>query len=310
MIAIRNVLCPTDFSEFSQRALAHAVTLARWYEARLTVLHVLPLVPTAVGFPPLVSPITWEPVSRERLLEEVKQFAAPAAAAGVAADAAVVEGPAVRMILERAREIRADLVVMGTHGRGGFEKWVLGSVTEKVLRQAPCPVLTVSRPAEGRHWQEAPLFRTVVCGIDFSEASRAALEYALSLAQQAKSRLRVLHVLDWDPREEVREHRHFNVPEYRRYLEEDARRLLQEAVPASARDWCEVRETVSFGKPWRRIVDTAAEDGAELIVLGVHGGALDRLLFGSTTHHVVREAPCPVLVVRAEPGRHSRQRAG
>lgn len=299
MIKIRNILCPTDFSEFAQRALMHAVALGRWHEARVTILHAVPLAPTAVGFPPLVSPVTWEPLSRERLLDELKAFAAPAMASGVSTEVELGEGPAVRAILERARALPADLITMGTHGRGGFEKWVLGSVAEKVARQAPCPVLTVSRPAEGRPWHETPLFRRIVCAVDFAEASRAALDYALWLAQQAKARLTVLHVLDWDPAQEVREHRHFDVPEYRRYLEEDARRQLRESVPDSARDWCDVRELVVFGKPWRRIVSAAAEEEAELVVVGAHGGGvIDRLLYGSTTQHVVREAACPVLTVR------------
>ncbi len=297
MIQMRSILCPTDFSDLSRRALAHGTALARWYEARLTVLYVSSFAPSVAGFPPMVSPITLEPLSRERLLEELHAFAEPASAAGVKTDFAIREGPAAAEIVEQARLSAADLVVMGTHGRGGFERLVLGSVTEKVLRKAPCPVLTVSKPAEGAVPREPPELRHIVCPLDFSAPGKEALRYALSLAERAKGRLTVLYVLEW-PDAAVR-HPHFDVPEYRRYLEEDALGQLRASVPREARDWCEVRELVVAGKPGREIVRVAAADGADLIVMGVHGhGALDRLLFGSTAYHVVREAACPVLTVR------------
>lgn len=297
MIQLHSILCPTDFSDFSRHAFAHAAALARWHEARLTVLYVSSIVPAVAGFPPLVSPITLEPLSRERLLEELHAFAEPASAAGVKVDFAIREGPAAAEIAEQARMSAADLVVMGTHGRGGFERLVLGSVTEKVLRKAPCPVLTVSKPAEGAVPREPSELRHIVCPLDFSAPGKEALRYALSLAERAKARLTVLYVLEW-PDAEVR-HPHFDVPEYRRYLEEDALRQLRASVPKEARDWCDVRERVVAGKPWREILQVAAADGAELIVVGAHGhNALERLLFGSTAYHVVRQATCPVLTVR------------
>jgi nucleotide-binding universal stress UspA family protein len=297
---MRRVLCPTDFSDFSRRALEHAAALAGWYEARLRVLYVSSLVPAVVGFPPMVSPVTLEPLSRERLLQELNAFAVPATSAGVQCDFVVREGPAAAEIAEEARACGADLVVLGTHGRGGFERLVLGSVTEKVLRKAPCPVLTVSKPAEGALPREPPELRHIVCPLDFSATSREALGYALSLAERAKARLTVLYVLEW-PDKEPR-HPPFDVPEYRRHLEEDARRELRAAVPASARDWCEVSEQVVVGKPAREILHVAAAEGADLIVMGVHGhNVLDRIFFGSTAHHVVRAATCPVLTARVRP---------
>jgi nucleotide-binding universal stress UspA family protein len=297
MIQLRNILCPTDFSDFSQRALAHAATLARWYEARLTVLYVSSLAPAVAGFPPLVSPITLEPLTRERLLEELKGFAEPATAGGVKTELVVREGPAAAQIVEQARTGAADLVVMGTHGRGGFERLMLGSVAEKVLRQAPCPVLTVSKPAEGAPPRQPPELRHILCPLDFSTPSKSALRYALSLAQRANGRITLLYVLEW-PEREAR-HPHFDVPQYRRSLEEDALRELRAAVPQDARTWCEVREQVVAGKPWREIVDVAAADRADLVVMGVHGHhGIDRLLFGSTTAQVVRRSASPVLTVR------------
>ena len=298
MIQVRSILCPTDFSDFSRRALAHAVPLARWYEARLTVLYVTPVLPAVPGFAPFVSPLTLEPIPRERLIDDVRAFAESASSAGIAVDCVVREGGAVPHILEQARDAAADLIVMGTHGRGGFEKLVLGSVTEKVLRKAPCPVMTVSAAAVGAAPHEPPDLRTILCAVDFSQASGEALRYALSLAQRARARLTLLHVLEW-PEKEIRQPRLIDFTEYRRFLERDARQQLAASVPAEARQWCDVREEVTAGKPWREILRLAGEDGADLIVMGVRGrGPVDLMLFGSSAHHVVREAACPVITVR------------
>jgi nucleotide-binding universal stress UspA family protein len=298
VIKMRRILCPTDFSDFSRHALERAVALARWYESAVTVLHVVPFVPSPATFPPGVSPLTLEPVPHDRILEELKRFAEPVAAAGLECDALLRDGNAAKEILDLAGTLPADLLVMGTHGRGGFERLVLGSVAEKVLRKASCPVLTVPAPRPDATAPLAP-FARILCPVDFSPSSMKALDYALSLAQEAKATLTVLHVVEWSPDEEVREHRHFDVPEYRRYLEEEARSMLRQAIPEEARLWCAPREIVVPGKPREEILRAAREAQAEMIVMGVQGrGAVDLMFFGSTTHHVIRESHCPVLTIR------------
>jgi nucleotide-binding universal stress UspA family protein len=300
MIQMRRILCPIDFSDVARRALEHAVALGRWYEAEVTLVHVVPFVPSTATFPPGISPLTLEPVSHERFVEELNRFAEPVVGAGRRSDVVVRDGNTAAEILDVAKALPADLVVMGTHGRGGFERLVLGSVAEKVLRKASCPVLTVPPPAEETPAGAPALFERILCPVDFSPSSMRALDYALSIAEEAKASLTLLHVVEWSPDDEVREHRHFNVPEYRRYLEEEARGMLRSAVPEEARLWCETREIVSVGKPRQEIQRIARESGAHLIVMGVHGrGAVDLMLFGSTTHHVIREARCPVLTIRS-----------
>ena len=298
MIAIHRIVCPVDFSEASRAALDHAGALARWYEARLVVLHVVPLVPTTLTFPPAISAATLMPIEPEVFREELRRFAAPAAEE-TPTDLAVSSGDPARTILEQARTSEADLLVLGTHGRAGFERLVLGSVAEKVLRRATCPVLTVPPSVADRPPASRPPYRRILCPVDFSATSDRALRYAFSLAEEAKARLAVLHVLEWFPEHEVREHRHFDVPEYRRFLEEDARHRLAKAIPEDVRTWCEPVEKVACGKAYREILRVAADESSDAIVMGVHGrGALDQLLFGSTTNHVVRQAACPVLTVR------------
>ncbi len=295
MIGFRRILCPVDFSEFSRHALTHAVAMAQRYEGRVTLLYVAPLLPSAVTVPPSVDPVTMDPVSPQGLCEELREFAGPLRNQ-VPMDVAILDGDAARQIVEHARQGQADLVVMGTHGRSGFERWVLGSVTEKVLRKAHCPVLTVPRSAPDT---EPGVFRRILCPVDFSPSSLLGVERALSLAEATKASLTLLHVVQWMAEQELREHRHFDVPEFRAYLYRDALRQLRALVPDGARDWCEPRELVAFGKPWRQVLQLAASDCSDLIVIGVNGrGAVGLLLFGSTTHHVVREATCPVLTVR------------
>jgi nucleotide-binding universal stress UspA family protein len=274
------------------------MALARWYQAELTLLHVRPAFVPAVGeFPYLPNPGLLDPQERERLSRDLEREAAAARAAGVVVQTVLRDGRPAEEIVAAATAMAAGLVVMGTHGRGGFERWVLGSVAEKVLRQAPCPVMTIPPASAERPPRE--LFRTIVCATDFSEASTLAVRFALSLAQEAAGRLVLLHVLEALPVLEVQGGLSFDVGDYRAHLEREARELMRRAVPESARDWCAPEEIVAAGKAWREILRLAGEKQAELIVLGVHGrGALDRMVFGSTTHHVVREAGCPVLSVR------------
>jgi nucleotide-binding universal stress UspA family protein len=279
MAAINRILCPIDLSETSRHALDHAFAFGRWYEARVTVLHVLnvplPVMPPT-GIPEGLSGIP--PLHPNDVIEEVRRFS------GVTNS---VDGS------------RADVVVvMGTHGRSGFEALFLGSVTEKVLRSTHVPVLTVP-PAVER--VESVIYKTILCPIEFSDPSTRALEYALTLAEETGARLILLHVIELlVDAPQLRELSHFTVPEYQRYLEEDARARLRSAVPDEARVWCTPEERVLSGKAYRVILDLAEQEKAEVIVMGVHAkGALKRRLFGSTTHHVIREARCPVLTLRA-----------
>ncbi len=135
MLAIHTVLHPTDFSDRSRLAFELACSLARDQHARLMVLHVMPV--------PLVQEKTFY---REEMAAELDRLAAPDA--GVRMERRLEEGDIVPQILRVVREARCDLIVMGTHGRTGLGRLLLGSVAEQVLRTAPCPVLTVRAPSQ------------------------------------------------------------------------------------------------------------------------------------------------------------------
>jgi nucleotide-binding universal stress UspA family protein len=300
MFTIKRIVCPVDLSEFSRHALGHARALAQWYEAEISVVHVftvpLPLTPgpgTAEAYPPLPLP------QPEEIAEEVRRFCRLGdARQGARVDVTVMEGKPATEIVRHAETLPADLLVMGTHGRGGFERLFLGSVTEKVLRSTHVPVLIVPPPVER---VETVVYKTILCPTEFSDLSTRALEYALALAEETHARLILLHVIEGfvdDPRL-ISEASHFSVPEYYAHLEKEARARLKSALPEEARPWCHPEERVVFGKAYRVILQVAEELSADLIVMGVHGkSALNRRLFGSTTHHVIREARCPVLTLR------------
>ena len=305
MISIRRILCPTDLSDLSARAFRHATAFAKWYEAELDALYVVPaVVPHPGVMPPGPSWALFDPEARSQVEDELHYFVAPAENEGVTVKRTIRDGDVVSEILKETRGIPADLVVMGTHGRGGFERWILGSVAEKTLRKAPCPVLTVP-PAGGDQPVDPIHLKKVLCPVDFSEASTAALRYALSLAEESDAELVLLHALEWGPELEPPLRPGIaDFPEYRRLLEQDAREKLRAAIPTEARDWCHPEEVVVFGRAYQRILAEAKARQAQMIVMGVHGrSALDILLFGSTTHHVVRAACCPVLTISPEPRR-------
>ncbi len=300
MVELKRIVCPTDFSDFSRRALDHALALAQWYGGEISVLHVVP----SVLMPPEHYPYLQEPIMpdsrvREKALEELGRFVHQARVTGVATEVRLEEGDAVEEILKLATKLPAHIVVLGTHGRRGFERVVLGSVAEKVLRKAPCPVMTVSHVSDGTTAPEKVLFKRILCPVDFSAPSVRALEYALSLAQETDAQLILLHVVE-SVFEETGDMAAFAVSDYREYLERNARDRLRQAVPDEAREWCRPEEIVASGRSYRQILKTAEERSADVIVMGVTGrSAVDLMLFGSTTHHVVREARVPVFTIRS-----------
>jgi nucleotide-binding universal stress UspA family protein len=297
MRPINRILCPVDLSDVSRQAIDRAVLMARWYTATITALHVTnPIVIpstdfTVVGYGPAVA-LTEDEITeaRQRVVE------CCSAAKPIDIDVLIDSGHPASRILERAAALPADLIVIGTHGHGGFERLVLGSVTEKVLRKATCPVMTV--PPRAQTTSQLP-FKRILCPVDFSPSSLAALESAFSLAKEGDAELTILHVFEWPAVEEPLANRHFAVPEYRRDVENEYGGKLQALVPESARTWCRPTTRIAHGKAYREILAAATQDGADLIVMGVHGGnALDAVLFGSTTNQVVRRATCPVLTLR------------
>lgn len=300
-IRINRILCPVDFSIYSSRALKHATALAQRFGARLTVMHVIP---TWTPYAPsryVPAHVLAQPELSRLVREDLRQLVDEARQAGVPIEMLVREAEPWREILATAADLQPDLIVMGTHGRGGFEQLVLGSVAEKVLRRADCPVMTICQE-EGRTWEAPGLLGSIVCASDLTTASMPTIRYALSLAAEFQARLSIVHVLD-----------RFAMalsPEFARVpftvdvltrSEELARRELAAVVPVDAHEWCDVRTLIVPGRAREEILRIAAQERADLIVMGARRqGTLARTVMGSTSQDVVRAATCPVLTVRVD----------
>jgi len=303
MIEIRRILCPIDFSEFSRHALDHAVAIARRYDATVTVLNVCALVPATASAPgtPILPVSVPTPDDLDALLERMKRFVETEVGLAVPMRFEIGEGNAASEILDRATAIPSDLIVMGTHGRSGFERLVLGSVTEKVIHKAACPVLTVPRPMADAVPVPDRLFTRILCAIDFSDTSLRALEYALSLAQEKDAQLTLVHVVEVTPAPQSEAAGDVEARALGAYVAAAAEaraEQLQRIVPDSVRAYCTVERTLAIGKAHHEILRIAAERDSDVIILGAHGFGLTQLLFGSTAHQVVRQARCPVLTIR------------
>jgi nucleotide-binding universal stress UspA family protein len=293
--SIERILCPIDFSDTARHALAHAGAIARWYEARLSLLYVF------VGLPTIdMPPVMLDEDDRARLTAQMREFAC-IVPREVAVDYHVRDAALVHdAIVRDAGATHADLLVLGTHGRSGFQRLFLGSVTEKVMRTVKCPTLIVPPRAPDIAVDAPVQFRRILCPIDFSDSSLAALEYAINMAEEADGQLKVLHVTEMPAA--LTQEAFVVESELSRIRETaitDARRRLEQLIPEEARAYCAVDTAVVEGRVYREILRQAAEKKTDVIVMGVHGrGALDLLLFGSTTHHVIRASTCPVLIVR------------
>ena len=301
MLDIQRILCPIDFSDASRRALAHAVTIGQWYGSHITALHVGNPMIVLTANPPVLFAEASDGVlagktSRLELEDHLGEWLAPAKSAGLQTDVVVDEGDPAARILERARSLPANLIVMGTHGRGGFERFVLGSAAEKVLRKATCPVMTVPPPSAVT--SKLP-FAHLLCPVDFSDSSIAALRFAFSLAQESNARLTLLHVFEW-PSDEASARRVLETSEFHRQWEVETRQRLDALIPDEVRNWCTPEPKLAFGKAYQQILSVAMNEHVDLIVTGVQGrNALDLMLFGSTTNQVVMQAGCPVLTLRS-----------
>jgi nucleotide-binding universal stress UspA family protein len=300
VVEFKHILCPIDFSDTSIRALTYAAAFATWYEAQLEVLHVVPAFEDGVASqePPGRSD-SRRPVSRLDIIAAIQRSLHEAGAGDLAPQMLAQEGRAHERIAHRAHAQPADLLVMGTHGRSGFNRLLLGSVTEKVLRTAHCPVLTVP-PAAPAMTGPALTFKQILCAIDYSPSAIKALQYGLELGRQANGCVTVLNALEYLDPEEPCEHVDFDIRARRQHFIDHARARLHARLAQESATWCEVKETVAIDRAYKAILQHASASKADLIVMGAQGTAgLELMVYGSNTQHVVRAATCPVLTAHA-----------
>jgi nucleotide-binding universal stress UspA family protein len=211
--------------------------------------------------------------------------------------AAAVEAVVVDEIVKWAAELPADLIVIGTHGRSGFDRLFLGSVTERVLAKAPCPVLTIP-PRSPNVAPATPLFRNILCPIDFSPSSLSALKYAESLSREPGTKLTMLHVVERAPAFQLVTSSATGASDDPRVVLKESRERLHRVNPQAKGRADMVNELISVGHAGDEILSAAGTGNIDVIVMGAHAGHAGLLGFGSTTARVIRRATCPVLTLK------------
>jgi nucleotide-binding universal stress UspA family protein len=289
-ITLKNILYLTDFSEPSEMALPFAVSVAREYEAKVYALHVL--IPTAYTY--ITPELAEAALEAQEEVAQANMLRVEAQLSGLSYESVIERGTGIWPPIEQAiKDYAIDLIVVGTHGRTGPQRLLLGSVAEEVFRRSHVPVLTIG-PAEHGGAHKAAKFRRVLFATDFSEESLAAAPYAVSMAQESDARLVLLHVMK-EP----------EVAPTDRAAEDAMSSVmfqLHEIVPATAELWCRPEAVVQYGHPADQILKVAKDREADLIVLGIRDargfiGAATHLE-RTTAHKVVVHAACPVLTVR------------
>jgi nucleotide-binding universal stress UspA family protein len=294
MTTIKRILYATDLSPISEPAWQEAREFGRLFDAEILLVHVVPLVmlPLEGYFPPQMYDELVQGARREaeagfdRLLASV-------VGSGLKTRIRLEDGAPAERILAVANEEQADVVIVGTHGRAGLQRAILGSVADRLVRQAPCPVLTVE-PTLGD--KAGGKIRRICYATDFSPTARAAWPWVVSIASAADAEIDLLHVT-FPPVPD----RHLSAETLGRIaqtLHEQGRLEVQGFLERSPFPDDRINVRLSHGDPGEQIVHQAQARSADLIVMGTHGrSGVVRWMLGSVAHHVIQAATCPVLTV-------------
>jgi nucleotide-binding universal stress UspA family protein len=289
-------LCPTDLSETSARAVQCGLTWARHFAARVSILHARELVlPPRYFTPEQMAALTRQAEAMEdQVRTEVEDWVRALGTADVPFEVVVGPGPADRAILRAVELLRPDVVVMGTHGRSGFNRFLMGSTAEKVVRQIPVPVLTLRQGCVGfagtAQGSLPPVLRHILCAADDPKRAGRHLETVAAVARGFGARLTVLHSLETP---------HWlgsAAPGIREQVSSQLAQRVAEAAPG-----LDVQVLVTEGPAYQRILEEADRAEADLIVVGGRGPEGDAPVFGSTAIRVMRHAARPVLALPGHP---------
>jgi nucleotide-binding universal stress UspA family protein len=296
MDAFKHVLAAIDFSSGSTSALALAADMARASDAELTLLHVHAL-GFSVELPAATAPLDGE--SRARILRALEKLAHPWRDRVGGVNIVVREGDPATEIAAFAEAHGVDLVALGTHGRRGIDRLILGSVAEHVSRLVHCSVLAVHQPPSEGALKSSGGLRSILCPLDLSDTSEETLRRALALAETTRAKVTVMHAIDawhWeDPWPIAR----VNDDETRRRLFQSAHERLSRLLAAANRRAARIETVITFGRPTSEILRVSRSCNADAIVLGVHSRtAMDRFFFGSTAQAVLRGGAGAILLVR------------
>ena len=298
---LKSVLIATDFSEASEKPLRHALAIARHYGAKLYLAHVVSPLAFTLTEPSAVAVAT-EAVWRDaRQLEE--ELVNSGALAGLRYEVIIRQGDVWKELDKVIHQEQVDLLVIGTHGRRGMGKLLLGSVAEQIFRHADCLVLTVGPGSFQNSPVDSPrAVRSFLFATDFGAASLHALSYAISSANHFGAKLILIHVVPAVP---MQEGFHCYMPSDLMQMRENARmassRRLEELLSQNTELAVKPEFVVEFGLPSAKILEAARTLEVDTIIMGLHRTthiATASHMPWATTYEVVCGAGCPVLIVR------------
>jgi nucleotide-binding universal stress UspA family protein len=293
----KHILCATDFSDFSNHAIPYGIALAKEFKAKLFICHVIDLSSAAIYGEAVLA---LEEQQRRMTKYAEDEMAALMSKESTDWEPLITVGNAAHELARLAAEKRIDITVAASHGRAGLKRLILGSVTERLMRTLPCPLLVVRSPERGfvTPADQAITLKEILVGCDFSPDSSLAFQYGLSLAQEFQANLHLVHVMQPQLQDYPEKPGRLK-EESQKDLKSDLKTKLADMVPEDARTWCKPVTTLLAGQPHEEITKYAVVNDIDLIVLGVRGHSLVETLFvGSTTDRVMRRAPCPVLSVQ------------
>jgi nucleotide-binding universal stress UspA family protein len=287
-VSLTKILVTTDFSEVSDRALDYAIALARHYDARIYLAHVITPDPFKFAEPQLAE-ATYEKV-RQAAEEGMTDILISGKLRGVPHEVLLEEGNVWPTLEKLIVEHEIDLVVAGTHGHGKVQKTLIGSVAEEIFRQANTAVLTVGPAVKGNTQKEIELSH-ILFATDFGPGAEKAAAHAFSLAQEHNAHLTMLHVVEsaaaCTTEESVARQREINIVR------------IKKLMPPGTENWCKPEFRVTFGLAVEEILIGAKESKADLIVMGAKPR---KSLAGhaplTIAYNVVTKSTCPVLTVR------------
>jgi nucleotide-binding universal stress UspA family protein len=280
-VTFERILVPTDFSEVSQRALEYAKTIAKLDSSELLLVHVNP--PLNLMTPPEAAWIDESEV-RAQQEEQFEQSGAALRSEGYRAQAISLTGALYDEILSTVKQYKVDLIVLGTHGKKGLERLLLGSDAEAVLRRAGCPVLSVG-PAVPNLKDKTWRIREIICATSLEPSSAEVVAYAHKLAALHQAELVLFHVKSSSDREDDLDWVSFESAFYR-------------FVPEDFEKRSRLRTRLASGSPGSSIVDLAKQRSSDLIVMGAHPASSVATHFArGTAAKVLAEAPCPVITL-------------
>ena len=291
-MSFKKILVPVDFSEFSDKAAEYALFLAEKYRANITLLHAIVLFQE--DFDEEEQLKMYEKIIQKKEKEREKKLESHRKTAkdrGIEVNSVLLRGiSAASSILDYISDKDFDLVVMGTHGHTGFKSLLLGSVTEKVVRESPVPVLTIHKDYNKIEIKE------ILVPVDLSEYSPITINRGKAIAQKFKAKLEFLHVVEMEAHPEF-----YNIS-FEPILKENpnlAEHITKNMIKATGIPKDKAAYTVKEGKVYKEIKKYADYSQIDLIVMGSHGrGDLEDFLLGSNSERVIRIASCPVLTVR------------